>query len=399
MLKVRLAAALCAALVMALALPALGQEKTETKTVTVKGVAAGADPGARDDAIMDAQRKAVEQGVGTFIQSQTEVENYSVIYDKIISNTRGYISEYKVLDEGIENEDNPSKARTWVQIRAVVKLGDLKNDWKQLAILIKKKGNPKIMIVLRDKIDGVVQEAGADRSSSVIENFLIEKGIRPVDKSTMKENKLNDIKAASLQGNLSKVAALGKEYRANLVIIGYADATLRDKREHYKGAGVWHFYSGSVVVKVIRTDDAQIIWSKSIESDPAKTQGTDPSKLAAANKALVNAAKYAVPKIFAGIMKAWNEDIMVGSEVTVTIQGVNYGSQRKILKKLKAIRFVTEVTRDLFSGNVVKFRVKTRYDSFKLADKLIDEGVCKDYQVTDVQKNSIDIDLTKTEDK
>lgn len=387
---------LCAAAFLAAPAFAFAQEEGETKTLTVKGIAAGATPDARDDAIMDALRKAIEQGVGTFIQSQTEVEDYAVIYDKIVSNTKGYISEYKVESEGVENEDDPKKARTWVVVMAVVKLGNLKDDWQALAFLIKKKGNPKIMVVLRDKVDGKALNEGVDRSSVQFESFLQEKGIRPVDKATMEENKLNDIKSASLEGNLAKVAALGKEYRANLVVIGFADSTMRLKSNPY-GAGTWYHYRGSMVVKVVRTDDAQIIFSKTIGAD-RNTEGTDQSKLEAANKALVKVGTVGGQEILAGIMKAWNEDITLGSEITLTIQGVTYGSQRKIMKQLKDLRFVTDVSRDLFSGNVVKFRVKTRYDSFKLADKMIDDEICKDYQITDVQKNAIEIDLTKTEE-
>jgi hypothetical protein len=153
-----------------------------------------------------------------------------------------------------------------------------------------------------------------------------------------------------------------------------------------------------MVVKVVRTDDAQIIFSANIPSD-RKTEGTDQSQLEAANKALVNVGKVGATEILAGIMRAWNEDITLGSDVTVTIQGVTYGDVRKIMKKLKEIRFVEDVTRDHFSDNIVKFRVKTRYDSYKLTDKLIDEGICEDYQITDVKKNAIDIDLTIKEDE
>jgi len=398
MLRKQLATVLCAIAVFGLTGALLAQEADETKTVTVKGIAAGATPSARDDAIMDALRKAIEQGVGTFVASQTEVENYAVIYDKIISNTKGYVAEYKIEDEGIENKDDPGNARTWVKVRAVVKLGDLKNDWEQLAFLIKKKGNPKIMVVIRDKIDGKGVSDVTDRSSVEFESFLLEKGIRPFDKDQMEQKKLKEIRAASLDGNLAKVSAIGKEYGVNLVVTGTADSSLRQRTEPYKGAGVWYYYRGSMSVKVIRTDDAQIIFSANIPSD-RKTEGTDQSKLEAANKALIGVGKVGASEILSGMMRAWNEDITVGSDVTVTIQGVNYGSARKIMKKLKVIRFVTEVTRDQFSGNIVKFRVKTRYDSYKLADKIIDEGICKDFQITDVQKNGIDVDLTITEDE
>jgi hypothetical protein len=216
----------------------------------------------------------------------------------------------------------------------------------------------------------------------------------------MEQNKLNDIKVASLEGNVGMVAALGKEHRADLVIIGYADASLEKSADLPQG--LVHFYIGSMAIKVVRTDDAQIIHSKSFPLGASETgrryddkiTANSGSKVEAQNRTLVAVSKYAAPKIIIGIMKAWNEDITLGSEVTVTIQGVTFRDVRSILKKLKAIRFVTEVNQDSFSNRIVKFRVKTRYDSFKLAEKLIDEEICGDYQITDVQKNSIGIDLT-----
>jgi hypothetical protein len=66
----------------------------ESKTVTAEGVAAiqgNAQDIARDAAIEDAQKRAVEQAIGILIDSQTQVENYQLISDNILSQTKGYI--------------------------------------------------------------------------------------------------------------------------------------------------------------------------------------------------------------------------------------------------------------------------------------------------------------------
>jgi hypothetical protein len=387
------------AVLAVLAVPALAQDKkdTETKTVTVTGMAAGADVNAHDEAVLDGLRKAVEQGVGTFVQSKTEVKNYAVIYEKIVSQTRGYISSYKEIDKGVENPENPKRAKTWVKIQAVVSLGFLKSDWQQLAFLLEQKGNPKIMVLVRDKIDGKAQKTEVDRGTATVEGFLQEKGIRPVDKSTMEANKLADMKAASLEGNLAKVAALGKEQRAHLVIIGYVDSTFQESVEPYKGVGVWHSYRASLVIKAVRTEDGRVVWSKTFSGD-RKTDGKDKSKKEAAYKALTNAVKAAAPKVLQGLMKAWNEDILQGMDVTITVQGITYRKIRSIMKKLQQIRFVTNVTRDHFSNNIAKLRVKSRYDGFKLADELVERKICGDWQITDAQTNTLGIDLTLREE-
>jgi hypothetical protein len=396
-----LTAVLCAAVVLAFSLSASGQEKedktgTKAKKVTVKGVAGGEDAGARDKAVMDAMRKAVEQGVGTFIQSQTEVENYEVIYDKIISNTEGYIDEYKVVKEGIDNPGT-RKAMTWVIIEAVVKLGELKDDWKQLAFLIKKKGNPKIMVVVRDKVDNKLKKTDTDRATVEIESFFVGKGLSVVDKATIEQNKLNDIKVASLEGNLAKVAALGKECRAHLVVIGYVEAAFEKTTSPY-GAGTWYYYKGSMVAKVISTEDGKVVFPFSFPSGK-NTKANDQSKVEAANKVLSKVAKAGAPKILTGIMKAWNKDIIVGYEITMTVQNISYGALRRMIKKIEKIRFVSEVVRDHYSNKIAKLRVKTRLDGSELADELLDREICNEFQVTGATKSTIEVDMSKKEDE
>jgi hypothetical protein len=72
-------------------MPAFGQQ---SQTVTAEGVGAvfGNDRAiARDQAIQDALRKAVEQAVGTLVSSETMVQNFQTLNDKIYTQTQGYI--------------------------------------------------------------------------------------------------------------------------------------------------------------------------------------------------------------------------------------------------------------------------------------------------------------------
>ena len=54
---------------------------------------------ARDSAIEDALRRAVEQVVGTFITSESMVSNYILLYDRVYSKSSGYVKTYKILSE------------------------------------------------------------------------------------------------------------------------------------------------------------------------------------------------------------------------------------------------------------------------------------------------------------
>ena len=66
--------------------------------VTVEGVG-----NTRDEAIFNAERIAVEQIVGTFIDSQTLVENAIVKLDEIYTHAQGYVSNVKILSETQNN--------------------------------------------------------------------------------------------------------------------------------------------------------------------------------------------------------------------------------------------------------------------------------------------------------
>ena len=85
-----------------LALPAMANEAVQ---VQAKGQAAiyGKDVSqARDKAIDDARRKAVEQAIGSMVSSETVTENFQLISDKILSKSSGYVRRYKILSEGSE---------------------------------------------------------------------------------------------------------------------------------------------------------------------------------------------------------------------------------------------------------------------------------------------------------
>ncbi len=121
-------------------LPLISQLAQETKTVTAEGVAAvqqGALDIARDAAIEDAQKRAVEQAIGIMIDSQTQVENYQVISDKILSQIKGYITRYNVAGE------NQDSGLLRVRITADVSSGKLSDDLSAIGVLMGQMHKPR----------------------------------------------------------------------------------------------------------------------------------------------------------------------------------------------------------------------------------------------------------------
>jgi len=106
--------------------PALmAQSAANVVKVTVDGLAYMGDTdtmqSAKERAMKDAERKAIEQGTGLYIESYSKVHNYMTVEDDIKSLASGYITSKKVLLDAMEAEP----PRYHVQIEAEVKCGDL----------------------------------------------------------------------------------------------------------------------------------------------------------------------------------------------------------------------------------------------------------------------------------
>ncbi len=106
-------------------LQAQDADSSGLKTVVVQGVGAGEDQAkARDEAIVNAQRKAVEQGVGLYLKSETIVVNLQLLQDTIYRNVVGYVHTYRILQEGY----NARKDLYRVTIDAKVRAGQISDD-------------------------------------------------------------------------------------------------------------------------------------------------------------------------------------------------------------------------------------------------------------------------------
>ena len=104
---------------------------------------------ARDQAIRDGLRIAVEQAVGTMVASETLVQNYEVLRDQIYSKTQGYIKDYTLIDEKEEG------TLYRVTLKAQVARENLENDLMALGLLMHRKEMPRIMLMVAEQNVGM----------------------------------------------------------------------------------------------------------------------------------------------------------------------------------------------------------------------------------------------------
>ena len=193
-----------------------GPQDTEVLAEGVAVVTSTADI-ARDHAIDDALRKAVEQGVGTWIDSETQVRNFQLIEANIYSRSRGYVASYRIIDEGVEGD------LYRVVLRAMVKTGDVENELAAIGLLLSGQGRPRVMVLVRElgqhQSLSDVSITGDVFETRVMEHFR-DRGFPVVDAATVQRILEADQLKLILEGDDETAKLVGLQAGAEIVVAG-----------------------------------------------------------------------------------------------------------------------------------------------------------------------------------
>jgi len=148
-----------------------------------------------------------------------------------------------------------------------------------------------------------VSEKGAVQGR--IEDFFLKKGIRLMDRGTVRKVNKRDLALAMGKGDTAEVAALGAKFGADVIILGTASA--KYSKEIPIGQAKLYQYTSKLVVRVIRTDSGQLMVSKVFgpvtHNSTLKTGGKE--------KALDKLATASAPKLLSAVVEAWRKQAHV----------------------------------------------------------------------------------------
>jgi hypothetical protein len=353
-------------IIAATALPAIAQD---SKTVTSEGVAAiqgNARGIARDAALEDAQKRAVEQAIGILIDSQTRVENYQLISDKILAQTRGYINRYAITGE------NTDSGLLRVRINAEIALSRLKNDLSSIGILSGRMHKPRTMVMVAEQNIGREVTAwwtgarGEQTDVSVVENAFM-------DKFTKKGFEFIDhqiaIKKIALTGadrtlDLAETQAvtLAAQADAEVVIIGKANARL-----YGDIGGGRKSVQADLTARAVRIDTGQVIATATTHAAAVHI-----SEIAAGTAALDKAANQAAEEMIGKILAVYSGETAGTRSVNIAIAGLNKTQFEKfkdvLLKQVRGIRDLHERS---FNGTTARISVDSKNSTQKLSEEIL----------------------------
>lgn len=269
---------------------------------------------ARERALMQAQRRAVELVVGVFVNAATLVGKAQLVDSQIYSKTNGYVKTYEVLSEKRDGESFKMK------LKAYVKIGDVNRDLDAVGLMIKGATiqNPRIMVLVSESIDDA--EVPISTTESEISNHFMNTGYRVVENAEVKHIRSLPEAKAAMEGDIEAATKIGKDNKIDVIVIGQAYSNFNTD----KGLGGFISYRATITAKVIKIDSSEVLYTSSKSG-----AGVDLTKQNAAKASLLKIAKLLSEEMVPDVTKTLNEK----AQAQLTVSNIPDWNKLSILNK------------------------------------------------------------------
>lgn len=311
-------------------------------------------PLAREQAIRDALRNAVEQGVGIFVGDLTLVRNYAVAFDSIFTQAAGYVRTYNVIKEWTEN------GIYRVKVLAEVGMGKLQSDLMAIETFKKLVDYPRIMVFGKEKIDGRLAE-GSQLVLTAIESVLTESGYDLIDRAQIEAIRSRDEALAETD---DERVALGRRFGADILVNYDADAAF-DGEDNLYGMHTF-FYNGVVDCRVMKADTARLVLSRSVRV----RRGAE-GRPSAAQAALHYAGKELGEKLKVEVLRAWAGEVLErGVWLEIKISNINFATANQLAETMRKWHLINAVRQPTFLKGMAIYQVRANMTAPSLAQRL-----------------------------
>ncbi|MCB9088650.1 MAG: hypothetical protein H6628_10100 [Calditrichae bacterium] len=372
-----------------------GDDEQEVIAKGLGAIIAGDEAKASDDALASALRNAVEQVVGTMIQSNTLVENYQLVEDRIYNRTQGYVKSYQKI-----GESNRGNNVVEVTIRAVVKKSNLESDLAAIGLLMGQKNKPRMMVLIDEKNMGThygYYNVDMNTTATEFTNKFIEKGFSFVDQNVVANKLRKEAVLAAIQGDAAAAQSIAQESGAEVLIIGTAiSKPASGGAKVVRDAGLVSCQA-TMNLRAVRADDGNII---AVVSKQGAAVHID--QMTGGTQALQKAAGMAAEELMAKILKAWQKDVYSSASIQMRVMNIpGFNDLLKFKNMLQSyVRGVQNIYQRDFSGGTALLELEARASTNQIAEEL----ALKDFspyqvEIINVSQNMIVVKLNMAADQ
>ena len=370
---------------------------------TAQGQAAvlnGDKPAAREKAIEDALRHAVEMAVGTKVSSTSETQDFQTKMDQVMTHSTGFVKKYEIVKEGMDGEV------VQVTIKAFISSVELDKDLEAMGMLMARKNMPRTMVLIAEQAIGMTAPAAAwlkdskDKPAAVsmdlriAENVILDAlkngGFRQLIDPEIAEEKAVSIGGITTDITAAQARKLGSLTHAEVIIVGRVIASSRGDAPEELGKG-WRVCSAIISGRAVNTDNGDILSTSENSQNAMQLDDMNCGK-----EAVKKASKAFTQDMIKKIGERWSKDVSGGNEVHVTVKKVGSFKQASEFRNAltQYIRGVKGVAQRSFSGGTQELDVTLVGSTDHFAEELESKKLGKfSVKVTGTTANTIDVEL------
>jgi hypothetical protein len=314
----------------------------KVRAVGMATIHSGAVDIARDKAIENAQRNAVEEKVGVMITSFSEVENFQVKMDQILSESKGFINTYAIVSE--ERAGDSYK----VTIEADVGTGRLKDRMEAIALIMARKSKPRLMLLFSEQAQ---KDSVAEASMA---KYFISQGFNLVDAGALKKTRGYE-RVQSLNADRKELSEMARRYGAEVIILAKVEVTTKSFK-----MGDIEVSSNQIIVsgKVVNGDTGEIIATDS------KTGKGD------VKVTVEDAARDLAKEMKEQILERWSSELTNTATVKLIVSGLkSYRDLTKFKELLAAeVKGFKQMHQRSFANGHVELDIEVKGNAQSLAE-------------------------------
>jgi hypothetical protein len=300
---------------------------------------------AREKALDGALRSAVEKVVGVMVTSTSEVENFELKMDRILSESKGFINTYMIISENRQGDQFN------VIIEADVGRERLKDRLQAINLIMARKSKPRLMLMFAEKAQkDAIAEAAMSR-------YFMGKGFKLIDAQSLPRER-----SGELPQDPKSVSRLAGQYGAEIVMIGAVDAATSS----FNVGGIEiHSNKVTVSVKVINGDTGEVITTDS-------RGGAAPGMKGDIKKITEEAAEKLARQMMEEVLEKWSAELTNAVTVKLIVSGLDSYEALLQFKDLLSteVKGFKEVQQRSYQRGEAELDVELRGNSRSLADDL-----------------------------
>jgi hypothetical protein len=320
---------------------------SQDDTITSEGAGEGANA---EEALLAAKRDAIEKGIGIILLSQTEIENFQVKRDQLITKTIGSVRSYEKLSEG-----KAPDGLFQVKIRAMLSKSSMRQDLAAFHILIESMNKPRTMVVIDENNIGADEPSNQTAESTILQFLKDPYQFDCVDPKTSASIRQSQKKMAELAGDNTAAAAIGSQNGAEMLICG--TAVSREAKNLSQNLGGMVSVQADVTLKAINCATGAVVGSAQAHGARVHISANT-----AGNQAIAQASQKAMEKLLDAIIKDWQNQQNNGVTMNITVTGVySFRLKNDLIQTFQAVPNVSAVRERSWDGQSKVLTVEVQY--------------------------------------